>query len=203
MPEVGRFPGRPRASDRKAREARLVAHLNLLRFRGLRLRSLRWLAVASLPIWLHAHWQIFPDLLVWEAFLAEGFCLWVAATYAALEHVWARRTAESRLDPTDAFLHEVWSVRDEVRSGIWYAFAVVTLLPWACVGLGRTVPAPLLSPLTLAACTTTPLLAVAEAVACTRALRTAQTRAGDPRGFPRLGLSLPRAAGSVAWKHER
>ena len=206
MPEVDRFPGGPRARDRKAREDRLAAHLNLLRFRGLRLRSLRWLAVASVPIWLHAHWQIFPDLLAWEAFLAEGFCLSLAATYAGLEHVWARRAANSRLEPTDPMLHVDWSVVDEVRSGNWYAFAVVTLLPWVYVGLGHAVPPPLLSPLTLAACAVTALLAVAEALACRRAPWTAHPRTGDARGLPglpRLGLSRPRLAGSLPRKDER
>jgi len=203
MPEGDRCPGRPRARDPKAREERLVAHLNLHRFRGLRLRSLRWLAAASLPIWLHAHWRILPDLLAWGTFLAEGFCLSLVATYAVLEHMWARRAAESRLEPTDAVLHLAWSAMDEVRSGIWYAFAVATLLPWACVGLGRAVPASLLSPLTLAACTATPLLAGAEVVARRRAFRNAQPRAGDPGCLPWLDSAGPGPAGSVPWKHER
>jgi hypothetical protein len=152
---------------------RLVAHLSLHHLRRQRLLTLRWAAAASLPIWLQANWGVFPNAVAWVAFLAEGLCVSLAATYAVLEHMWARRTTGCGLESVDPALHFRWSVVDELRSGVSYAFAGITLLPWSAVGLGWTIAAPLLSSLNLGACAAIALLAAAEAIAHFRRRATA------------------------------
>ena len=143
-------------------EPELLAQLSLQHFRALRLSSLRWLGVASFPIWAQAHWHALPDLLAWLAFLAAGCCLATAAFQAALEHRAASRFGSPlAADLSGVTVHAPWSEWHELRSALWWCLALVSLVPWIYLGLARPLPAPLLA--ALDACSVGLLLLVAAA----------------------------------------
>jgi hypothetical protein len=152
----------------QSQERGLVAQLHEEYFRGHRLAALQWAAVLSIPIWLQAWWQILPGFVAWIAFLLEGFCLAAAAGYAAAEQLWARPAARSRKEGS-VMVHVMWTTRDEVRSGIWYALAIASVVPWAVTGIGRPLPRAVLAPLSLMAGALALLALVAETVARRRA----------------------------------
>ena len=146
-------------------EQELVAGLQLQYLRGVRLAWLRWLAAASIPVWLEVHWQFLPGLIAWLAFLVQGGCLAMAACYAALEYRWSRRAALFEPGSSGVVVHTVWREWDEVRSALWYGVALVSLVPWIYVGLVRPLPSSLLAALTATVWTVLLLLAGAESVA--------------------------------------
>ena len=151
-------------------ERELQAQLNVQYLRGLKLASLRWVAVASLPIWLDAHWQILPSMVLWLVVVAEGFCLAMAAGYGTLEHRWSRRAAEVEPDGATVFIHTVWTAWDEVRTALWYGLALVSLAPWTCAVFDRSLAGSSLSSLSATAWTMLLLLAAAETLAHPRQL---------------------------------
>jgi hypothetical protein len=153
------------APDYAAIDRALTAELQAQYLRGLRLASQRWLAAASLPVWIEVHTHLLPGLLAWFAFLAQGGCLALAAGYAALEYRWASRATQLEPGSSKVVVHIVWTAWDELRSALWYGLALVSLVPWAYVGLERPLPASLLSALTATAWTVLLLLGVTETLA--------------------------------------
>jgi hypothetical protein len=142
-----------------------MTQLQVQYLRGLRLASQRWLAVASLPVWLQVHFHLLPGLLAWWAFLAQGGCLTLAAGYAASEYRWTRRAMQLEAGSAGVVIHTVWTMWDELRSAVWYGLGLVSLVPWAYVGFERPMPASLLSGLTATVWTVLLLLAVTETLA--------------------------------------
>ena len=134
-----------RAEDATGSSTReeLLARVSLVHHRGLRLASLRRLAAIAVPVWIQAHTRVLPDLLAWLVALLFGFFLAETVLYAVLEHVWARRGERLRDGGSRAVIHELWTVRDQLRSALWYGVGIVSLLPWAVVALGHALPPPL------------------------------------------------------------
>ena len=156
--ELSPFP----SPDRLATERGLVAELNLRHFRELKLGSLRWAAAVSFPIWLQTQTQAVPAFGVWLALLAEGCCLALAGSYEALEYRWARRAGQLAPAPPAVATQTIWSDWDELRSALWLALVLASLVPWAYLGLGRPMPAALTSALTAIAATLFLLVVAAE-----------------------------------------
>jgi hypothetical protein len=142
-------------------EEELLAQLNVHFVRGLQEASLRWLAVASFPVWIHARWGLLADLLAFWALLAQGACFALAAAFAVLEQRWQRRAEQFHGVPAPN-VHAAWSDLDRLRSALWWALAVVSMVPWCYVALDRPFPVPLLEPLVAVAVTVFLLLVVAE-----------------------------------------
>ena len=170
----------PFARDEGAERA-LAAQLNLHELRGWRMGSLRWAVAASLVFWFHAHWPLVPGVLLWLAGLLEATALVLAAGYAVLEHQWARRAARLRAQRLGVVIHAPWTVKHEVRSGLWYGLAAVSALPWMAAVTDRALPQPLLWSLTLAAAALAGLLAVSQRSAW--ALRSGTSEALDERAL--------------------
>jgi hypothetical protein len=146
-----------------------VALLELQHVRDQRISGLRRLAVASLPVWLHAHWRL-PGLLAWGAFLFAGYYVVLAASLASLEHVRARRVARlvGAHGDGEPVVHVAGTLLDSLRSALWYGLAGVSLPAWLAAGLGRFLPAWLLTPLSVAFAVLLALLVLAEALALRR-----------------------------------
>jgi hypothetical protein len=181
MPSTSPLDGPPARADWLAGERELLAGLSLLYFRDLKLASLRWSAAASFPLWLEAESGRLPGSLVWLALLAQAFCLVLAAGYAAVERRWTRRADRLEPNPAAAAIHAAWTDWDELRAALWYGMAIVSLILWTYVGLGRRMPATLLSALTAAGATLFLLVVVAETARLRAALR---RRAAGGSGAP-------------------
>jgi hypothetical protein len=173
----------PAHADPLAGERELLAGLSLLHFRDLKLASLRWSAAASFPVWLEAESGRLPGSLVWLALLAQVFFVALAAGYAGVELRWTRRANQLEPNPTAGAIHAVWSDWDELRTALWYGMAIVSLILWTYIGLGRSMPATLLAALTAAGATLFLLVVVAETAAMRRAAR--RRAAGDSGAPPR------------------
>jgi hypothetical protein len=174
--------------EREALEQALLARLSVHHFRNSRLASLRWLAVASVPIWAHGLWAVLPGVLTWAAFLAEGYCLaWVVA-YTALEHRWARRARRFELD-AEVPLHVARPLRQQVGSALWLALGLASLLPWIAVGTGRSLPAELLSRLTVMVVAITSSIGLLESTGRRLSFSDTWGAAGEP---PRVSHALGR-----------
>jgi hypothetical protein len=149
------------SNDRHVMAEELRARLNVHFVRALKAASLRWLALASFPIWIQARWGILADLLAFWALLAQGACFALAVVFAGLEHRWQRRAEQ--LDGAPApIVHVAWSDLERLRSALWWALAVVSMVPWGYVALDRTFPAALREESIAVAVTVFLLLVVAE-----------------------------------------
>jgi len=160
--------------DRWASGAELHARFAEQHFRGLKAAGRRWLAVASAPVWIQAGWGLLPDLVGFWAILIQGGCLVLTVVFAALEHRWSARAARMEAFPSPAVVHTLWSSWDEVRSALWSGLALVSLVPWVYVAVGRPYPRPLLSASIAVAVTVFVLLVAAETLP--RLGRTGSTR---------------------------
>jgi hypothetical protein len=133
LPPAGREPEDP---DREAEARATLAQISFLYFRRRRLASLQRLALASLPVWVHAFWPAMPSMLTWFTLLLEAYFFVEVATYAALEHLWAhRRRAFPGKRPVA--IHLVWMPWEAVISSLWYLVGLVSLVPWVSVAGGR------------------------------------------------------------------
>jgi hypothetical protein len=129
--------------DRRATEQEVLAQINVLHFRALSSASSRWVALASLPLWLHAMWRVLPDFAAFLALSAEAACLLAAGVFAGLEALWRQRAA--RLESGPSTVRSSWTSWDGVRSALWQALALASLFPFSHVVLGRPFPRPLVS----------------------------------------------------------
>jgi hypothetical protein len=152
-------------AERLAAERGFIAELSLQEFRGLKLTSLRCAAAASFPIWLQAQSELLPSFAVWLALLAQTFFLALAACYGALESRWAWRASQAGAIPTAVPIHAIWTEWDELRTALWHALALASLVLSAYVGLGRALPASFRSALTAVAATLFLLTVLAETAA--------------------------------------
>jgi hypothetical protein len=152
----------PPSCDSRPRAEALHARLGEQHFRGLKARSRRWLAVASVPVWLQAGWGVLPDLVSFWAVLIQGGCLVLTVAFAALEHRWRQRAAEQVAGPPPAVLHVLLSSWDDVRAALWSGLALVSLVPGVYVAVHRPFPRPVLSAAIAAAVAVFVLLVVAE-----------------------------------------
>lgn len=182
-------------------EQGLSAQIEVQYCRVLELAWLRWLAVASLPVWLELHYRLLPGFVSWLAFLLQGGCLAMAAVHGALERRWAGRAARLQLPSPGVTIETVWTPWDELRAALWYGLAVVSSVPWTYAGLGRPLPAILLPHLTAVAWTIVLLLGTAEVLAAVRPFHGTDGDSGasrppllspGPRSSSREGL--PRAS---------
>jgi hypothetical protein len=82
--------------------------------------------------------------------------------FAALEYQWRSRAARIEAGASLAVVHTLWSSWDEVRAALWSGLALVSLVPWVYVALGRPFPRPLLSASIAVAVAVFLLLVVAE-----------------------------------------
>jgi hypothetical protein len=153
------------ADDRRVIEQDLRAQLTVWYLRERKLAHLRWLAAASLPLWLEIHRGVLTGFLAWGAVLAQGYCLAMSVAYAALEAQWERRAALVDTASAAVAIHRVWTIWDDLRMALWHGLAAVSLVPWVYVAFHRRVGADLLSPLSAAAWVVLLLLAVVETIA--------------------------------------
>src|SRR5262245_5119876 len=152
----------PLASTAPLLERALRAQLNEHHARDLRLMGLRWLAVASVPVWLQTLWGFLPDLLAYWALLGQGACIVIAGALAVLERRWRRRAAQLEGTSSVPVVHSRWTSWDELRLALWQALAVISLVPWGYVVIGRPLPGPLLAAVLAAAVAVFLLAVVAE-----------------------------------------
>jgi hypothetical protein len=152
------------ADDHYEAERELLAAMHAQNFRRFRAASLRWAAVASVPVWLHAWSAVLPGLLAFWAALLQGGSLFLVAAFTVLEVRWGRRSAQIEDSGSPRWVHIAWRSWDEMRWALSYALALVSMVPWAYVAFARPVPQPLLSTSTAAAATVLVLLLVAETV---------------------------------------
>lgn len=146
--------------ERRATPWPLLAELNEQHFRELRAATLRWLAAASLPVWLHAQFDLLPELLAFWAVLAQGLCLLLFLISGGFETLWRRRCARLEGGEPSAVVHTLWGPWQELRAALWQGLALVSLVPLGYVALGRPFPGGLL-PAAVAAGVAVLLLVVA------------------------------------------
>jgi hypothetical protein len=151
----------------------LVAELNEQHFRALRVAWLRWAAAASFPVWLQAEFDVLPDLLAFWALLAQGLCLLMFLVSAGLESLWRRRRVSLEGGDPKAVVETLWGPWQELRAALWQGLALVSLVPFVYVALGRPFPSGLLP------------AAVATGVAVLLLAVVAET-------IPRLGARVPK-----------
>lgn len=128
------------AASRPVLARALSARLHLGYFRGLRLAALRRLIPLATPLWVQARVALLPAWVVWPIVVVVGLVLAQAAAYALLEHRWSG-LAETFRPPSDALhVRLAWTPWAEVRSGLLYAMAVVTSIPWLTAAAAWRIP---------------------------------------------------------------
>jgi hypothetical protein len=151
-------------------KSELLSQLGLAHYRRLRLDSVRWLVLASLPLWAQARWHALPELVSWLVLLAQGCCIAAAGLQASLEHRFALHAGVVGGDRAGVVVRDRWGVWDELRSALWWSLAGACLVPWLYVGIDRPLPAPLLFSLAAAAGGILALVVGAELAAWLRAV---------------------------------
>ena len=156
--------------DRLDVDEALHAHICVAYLSALRLDALRWLAVASLPLWYQAATRKLPDGVAWILGLAVATLALLAVAYAGLECRWSRRARGARA--TRFNLARGPSLHDDLRASLLCAWGVLAILP-AAAALGAAVPPPLIAALSPVA------LAVVAARIAVEALRPRAIPPGD------------------------
>lgn len=173
---------RPAITSRPVLARAISARLSLGYFRSLRLAALRRLIPLAIPLWVQARVALLPAWVVWPIVVVVGLVFAEAAIYALLEHRWSG-LAETFRPPSDALhVRLAWTPWAEVRSGLLYAMAVVTSIPWLTTAAWR-IPEGVLSLATGSWTILLLALAVAELLrAAPSLLRARGTEDGHARG---------------------
>lgn len=134
---VGHRRAEPRR-DVDADEAK-YAELHLQYLRSLAWSHLRWGLVVSIVVWMEAIWNLLPGPLAWLAVLAQAFFLVMATGCAAVQERWLRRGIAGR-EPGEAVIRKRWDDAEELRSALWFALGLISVVPWTYVAFGRRAP---------------------------------------------------------------
>ena len=150
----------------------LDAEFRLERMRALAWTHLCWALAISILVWIEALWHRLPGVIAWIVVLAQGFFLALAAAYAAVQEHWARwGTRQGRTGRL--VVRKPWSDVEDVRSALWFALGLMSLVPWAYVAFGRQAPVDVLYG--VIACSATVVLLLALLPALTRVRAPAET----------------------------
>ena len=117
--------------------------VRLREMRGHAWTHLRWALVVSVLVWAQALWHPLPAPLAWLAVLAQAFFLALATSFAAVQEQWLRRGAPVGRSAR-VVIPKPWSDAEDLRSALWFALGVMSLVPWAYVAFGRPAPADVL-----------------------------------------------------------
>ena len=117
----------------------VAAEIRLHEMRGLAWNHLRWGLGVSLVIWVEAIWHPLPAFVAWIAVLAQGFFLALATAYATVLAQWMRRGPAVERSLRIA-VDKPWSDVEDLQSALWFALALISIVPWAYVAFGRRAP---------------------------------------------------------------
>jgi hypothetical protein len=156
------------------------AELHLQYLRSLAWSHLRWALVVSVAVWIQSLWPVLPGPLAWLAVLAQAFFLAMATGCAAVQEQWLRRGLAGR-EPGEAVIRKRWDDAEELRSALWFALGLISIVPWTYVAFGRRAPTDVLYG----------AIACSAAVLLLLALLTAFIRSRRPLDAP--GSGSPRA----------
>jgi hypothetical protein len=111
--------------------------------RGLAWTNLRWALVVSIVTWVEALWHPLPGPVAWVVVLAQAFFLALAIVYAAVQEQWMRRGTPLG-GSGRVVIPKPWSDVEDQRAALWFALALVSIVPWAYVAFGRQAPSDVL-----------------------------------------------------------
>jgi hypothetical protein len=117
----------------------LGAEVRLQEMRGLAWTHLQWGLLVSLVTWVEAIWHPLPSFVAWIAVLAQGFFLALATAYATVQEQWARRGAAVGRSLRVA-IDKPWSDVDDLKSALWFALGLMSIVPWAYVAFVQPAP---------------------------------------------------------------